>query len=130
MGVSLDELDKAIASLEIAIQLLEKSNLPEDTDEIKVIRDGCIQRFEYCIELSWKASIKLLGSQAQAANPAIREMARNNLIDKPIQWFGVIEARNETSHSYNENIAKKVFEQIKLFVPEVNKLIIELRKLL
>jgi nucleotidyltransferase substrate binding protein (TIGR01987 family) len=130
LSLSLDELSKAVTSLDIAIELFEKSKLSENPDSLKVIRDGCIQRFEYCIELTWKTSVKLLGSQTQAAKPAIREMARNNLITDPKKWFGFIEARNETSHSYHEDTAKKVYEQIKLFQDEVKILLVELRKLL
>jgi nucleotidyltransferase substrate binding protein (TIGR01987 family) len=125
----LDELDKAISSLDVAIALLENTQgQPEET--MKVIRDGCIQRFEYCIEASWKTSMKLLGSQTMAAKPAIREMARSNLIVDPEMWFTFIEARNDTSHTYDEDIAQRVYSQIKLFQPEVKKLIIELKKLL
>lgn len=129
MSITLDELTKAASSLDIAIALLKTSS-SADADTLKVIRDGCIQRFEYCIELSWKTAMKILGSQTMAAKPAIREMARNNLIDNPDLWLSFIEARNQSSHSYDEDIAQKVYAYILQFQPEVKKLIGELKKLI
>lgn len=129
MGLTLSEFKKAVDSLDTAVDLFESSR-EQNVEALKVIRDGCIQRFEYCIEAAWKTSMKLLGSQIAAAKPAIREMARNNLISDPQKWFSFIEARNESSHSYDEDIAQKVFSQIKQFQPELKLLLIELGKLI
>ncbi len=38
----------------------------------------------------------------------VREMARNNLILNPELWMSFIEARNHSSHSYDEEVATKV----------------------
>lgn len=126
MSVSLTELEKAVDSLQIAIDLYQKSK--SDSDERKAFRDSCIQRFEYCIELSWKISMKSLGSTTQAAKPAVREMARANLINNPSEWIDFIEARNKTSHSYDEKTASEVFKTLLVFLPEVQKLLTELKK--
>ena len=88
----------------------------------QIARDACIQRFEYCLELAWKTSMRALGSTNKAAKPAIREMARADLISNPETWFDFIEARNQTSHTYDEKIAQKVFAQIQLFLPEAKAL--------
>lgn len=122
-----NELTKAIFSLEEALNLYHQS-IPESLEQ-KAFRDACIQRFEYSLELCWKTSMKLLGSQTAASKPAIREMARNNLIEDPSAWFSFIEARNKTSHSYDEDVAKEVFESISIFAPESRKLLQELQKL-
>ena len=107
MAVSLQELKKAIDTLEQAIALY--SHATPGTPEQKAFRDACIQRFEYGVELSWKVAMKAFGSMTAAAIPAIREMARDNLIDDPQIWFDFVEARNNSSHSYDENVAQKVF---------------------
>lgn len=127
MSVSLDELKKAVGSLKISIELYHNAAL-NDTEAKKAFRDACIQRFEYSIELSWKTALKVLGSTTAAAKPAIREMARSNLILNPEIWLTFIDARNETSHSYDEDIAKKVFIKIESFLPEAIKLIDQLEK--
>jgi nucleotidyltransferase substrate binding protein (TIGR01987 family) len=126
MSISFEELSKAIQSLQTALELYDQSS--SDPEIKKAFRDACIQRFEYCIELAWKTSMKTLGSTTMAAKPAIREMARNNLINEPELWLSFIEARNNTSHSYDEDIAINVFEHIQRFQPEVKLLLERLKK--
>lgn len=128
MGLTLVEFEKAILSLETSLTVLHGANSVDETI-MKIYRDACIQRFEYSIEMSWKISMKFLGSQTMAAKPAIREMARNNLITNPELWFSFIEARNETSHSYEEEVAVRVLEKIELFFPEAKTLITNLKKI-
>lgn len=125
---STSEFKKAIDSLKTSLELYNNSLNEPNEDARLAFRDACIQRFEYCIELSWKTSMKILGSMTSAAKPAIREMARNNLIADAEPWLKFIEARNNSSHSYDEDVAKKVFIEIELFFPEANKLLATLEK--
>ena len=131
MSTTVEELEKAKASLEVAVQLLRDSLVQQhqNSDLHKALRDACIQRFEFCIELAWKVSIKLLGLETKAPNPAIREMAQNKLIDDTQVWFNFLNARNKTSHSYDENVAKAVYAEVEKFLPELEKLISQLRKM-
>ncbi len=123
------ELSKALDSLKKANDLYKKSISEKADIEIqKAFRDACIQRFEYCIEFSWKVSVKMLGSDVKAAKPAVREMARNNLISNPEKWLGFIESRNDTSHAYDEAVALKVYAEIESFLPEVTQLLEMLEK--
>lgn len=125
--LSLNEFKKAIDSLLESQNLLNQTK--EGTPEYKAFRDACIQRFEFCVELSWKISMRLLGSQVAAAKPAIREMGRNNLIDEVSPWMDFIDARNETSHSYDEAIAKKVYDRVPNFIKSVQLLHSKLKDL-
>jgi nucleotidyltransferase substrate binding protein (TIGR01987 family) len=122
---SLEELRKASASLIVANQLLGESLLkePEHKELHKALRDACIQRFEFCIELSWKTSIKILGLGTKSPNSAIRDMAQNELIDNPDLWFDFLIARNKTSHTYAEDIAKQVYAEVEKLIPELGRLI-------
>lgn len=129
MTVSVTELEKAVKSLKEALDLYHSSMSHQEAAK-KAFRDACIQRFEYCVELCWKTAMKSLGSTTVAAKPAIREMARNNMISNPELWFRFVEARNETSHSYDEEVAARVFARIEEFYPEASLLTIEIRKLL
>lgn len=128
MSLTLIEFEKAITSLEVSLTVLHSSTALDETI-MKIYRDACIQRFEYSIEMAWKISMKFLGSQTMAAKPAIREMARNNLITNPDLWLSFIDARNETSHSYEEDVAIRVLQKIELFFPEAQKLILKLKTL-
>ena len=127
-GFTVLELKKAADSLKISLDLYSNNSKNVATDVLLVYRDACIQRFEYCIELSWKISMKSLGLNTKAAKPAIREMARNDLISNPELWLAFIEARNNSSHAYDEDIAQKVFKQIELFFVEVTSLLQKLEK--
>ncbi len=119
MATTLDELKKAVKSLEEAI------NMPYS----EIVRDGTIQRFEYTIELAWKVSKKLMGTQSTAPKVIIREMAQQNLIDDPKQWLVFLDDRNLSSHTYKEEIANQVYESAKKFFPEVTSLINKLELL-
>ena len=125
--VSVEELIKAADTLSEALLFAEQ--VKANTVQFKIARDACIQRFEYCIELSWKVSMKKLGSTVKFPKQAVREMARADLIDSAELWLEFIEARNNSSHSYDEDIAAKVFNEILKFKAEVANLIGKLQAL-
>lgn len=125
--VSIEELKKALKTLDDALKFSQKSRA--DDVQFKIARDACIQRFEYCIELAWKVSMKKLGSTIQFPKPAVREMARADLIQSAEKWLDFVEARNNSSHSYDEDVAAQIFSQIIVFYDEANLLIERLQKL-
>lgn len=125
--VSVEELLRAINTLEEALDFAKANE--NNKVQFQIIRDACIQRFEYCIELSWKVALKKLGSATKFPKQAIREMARADLIESAELWLDFVEARNESSHSYDEPTAIKVYNQILLFRVEVKKLLTKLENL-
>ncbi len=130
LSLTANELKKAIDALKIALQLLKTSHIesPENIELHKALRDACIQRFEFCVEHSWKTSMRILGLDVKAPNTAIREMARNNLISDTTSWFDFLVARNKTSHTYDEDIAKEVYSFIEVALPFFEDLYIKLLK--
>ncbi len=74
-------------------------------------------------------SCRIRDNSILAPNPAIRDMARNNLIDQPQIWFDFLTARNKTSHTYDEEIAKVVYAEVEKLIPELEQLIIRLKKI-
>lgn len=70
-ATSIEELEKAYSILNEALDFSKKSK--NDQVQFKIARDACIQRFEYCIELSWKLSVKKLGSLTKFPKQAVRE---------------------------------------------------------
>jgi nucleotidyltransferase substrate binding protein (TIGR01987 family) len=126
MSATLKELQKAFESLKTSKKLLHEA-IDQNSTHIELhraLRDSCIQRFEFCVELSWKISMKVLGLSTQAPNPAIREMAQNGLIEDTQLWFNFLVARNKTSHSYDEGVAQEVYREIEKFI-EAEELLIE-----
>lgn len=130
-NLSTQELSKALESLKIASNLLKDSYIqtPQNIELQKALRDACIQRFKFCVELSWKTSIKLLGLEIKSPNIAIRDMARNNLIDQPDIWFDLLTARNKTSHTYDEEVAKEVYQITQSAIPHFDQLLKKLESI-
>jgi nucleotidyltransferase substrate binding protein (TIGR01987 family) len=121
MSVSLEEFKKAMDALAIALKLAHEREHIEI--EFKIARDACIQRFEFCIELAWKTSAKLMGSSSTTAKMVIREMAQNGFISDTGIWFEFVDARNKTSHSYDEDVARQVYTVAQKFIQEGQKLL-------
>ena len=122
--LNLDPLEKAIEQLKSG---LNQSHADPDNE---LLRDGVIQRFEYTMDLSWKMIQRYLKHIAQVEESAIRtkkdlfrEAGRLGLITNVEAWFGYYEARNETSHTYDPQIAESVFEQAELFLPDAVSLL-------
>lgn len=121
---SKQELVKALASLEDAIEACKLSD--PNSKQYKLARDGAIQRFEFCVELSWKVAAKFLGTAASSPKLVLREMLQNGLITDIQQWFDFIEARNKSSHTYDEEIAKEVYLALLRFPEPAKRLVASL----
>jgi nucleotidyltransferase substrate binding protein (TIGR01987 family) len=117
LAVSLIELTKALASLEEALTV-------EKTD---ISRDASIQRFEFCVELSWKSAKKVMGTSATAPKQVIREMAQSGLIENVEFWLKSIDQRNLSSHTYNEKLAEEVYAFAESFLQPAKQLLEKLQ---
>lgn len=125
-SVNLSEYEKAILTLNESIELHQQSQ--ENSKEKRAFRDTCIQRFEFCIELAWKVSRKVMGVVSNSPNSVVREMAQDSLIEDPAMWLEFVEARNKSSHTYDEDIAKEVFAIVLQFPEYGLSLLEELKK--
>ncbi len=124
--LDLTALTKAIATLKVALDEYDKDNSNE------FVRDSCIQRFEYCYDLSAKMIKRYLSMIA--ANPGeVQEMSFQTLIREAFsqgvlknswdQWWLYRDYRNKTSHGYNEKIAKEIIQEVPVFYHEVDFLL-------
>jgi len=92
--------------------------------EDDVVRDAAVKRFEFTYEMAWKMMRRHLhwaGGQDMESVPRrelFRLAARASLIDDPVKWFAYHEARNLTSHTYDEANARKVILVLKSFVKD------------
>jgi nucleotidyltransferase substrate binding protein (TIGR01987 family) len=119
MAVSIDEFKKAVLRLEDAL----------NQEKNEFIRDSVIQRFEFCVELAWKTSRKLMGTSTSAPKQVVREMAQNGLVDDVDIWLQAIDERNNSSHTYNESLAEQVYQFVEKFLPFLKSLVINLENL-
>ncbi|RMG32624.1 MAG: nucleotidyltransferase [Gammaproteobacteria bacterium] len=74
-------------------------------------RDAVIQRFEFSFELAWTMLRLRLGDEgidAPTPRAAIREAVAAQLLDDGDRWSDMLRYRNETSHIYDEALARKV----------------------
>ena len=115
-SITLEKLKKALTSLETGFK--------PNPNELE--RDGLIQRFEFCVELSWKSAKKILSLnsiESDTPKNVFRELAQLGWIENPDLWIEFLAQRNKASHIYNEEIALEVFNIIPSFILESKKLL-------
>ena len=104
-----DKLVAAVARLREALADYKKTPLDS-------IRDGTIQRFEFCTELAWKTMQEYLldqgYSEINSPKSVIRQAYAFGMIKDEQAWVALQTDRNMTSHVYNEETAKEIFERI------------------
>ncbi len=113
----LDNYKKALGTLDEAMKS-PPANLLE--------RDGIIQRFEYCLEISWNSAKKVLEFQeikVDTPRNVFREMAKIGWIDNPEEWIDFLEKRNKTSQLYHEEVANELFAIVPSFLVSSKKLL-------
>lgn len=93
---------------------LETEDLGYVVDEL--IKEGLIQRFEYTHELAWNVMKDYAffqgNSSVGGSRDATREAFKLQIIDNADTWMDMIQSRNKTSHTYNEETANEIFGKI------------------
>lgn len=117
-----------LSLLKNALKNLQEALNPKNDLE----RDGAIQRFEYTFELSWKTLARLLESDKPLIDNSVkgilREGGKQQIIENVEAWFKFQEARNKTSHIYEQKVAKEVFDIAKTFPPFCESLLKNIEK--
>lgn len=122
-------LEKAISTLEVAINSYESRKNTSEQAERDLMRDGVIQRFEYTFELSWKMIKRYLEMYGLERVDKLnnRELFRigfeNGLIKDPTRWFDYLTDRNQTSHIYDPDVAADVFTSAEEFLIDAKYLL-------
>jgi len=127
----MSKTELSLTSLKQAASSLQDALLPPKTD---LVRDATIQRFEYTFELAWKTLRRYfkLNNQFEPNNlkDIFREAGKQRLIDSVEDWFGYLEARNNTVHTYSRAVAEKTYQIAQQFSADVGLLIQRLEALL
>ena len=90
--------------------------LRKDADADDMYLDATIQRFEFCFELVWKlmkAVLEYEGIVANSPRGCIREGGKQRLISNAETWLEMMEKRNLYSHTYDENVAREIYHDVK-----------------
>ncbi|ROT99320.1 nucleotidyltransferase [Marinobacter sp. R17] len=101
---------KAFHQLNDAVTLMRSRELS------KLEKQGVIQAFEYTYELAWNLLRDYLRWQGNTSitgsRDTIREAFAANLISDGERWMQMLQDRNRTSHTYNEETAEEILASI------------------
>ena len=105
-----NSFEKAFSRLKAAVELAEQRELSDLESQ------GLIQGFEYTHELAWKTLKNFLEAQGMqnlyGSRDTTREAFRNGLVENGEVWMDMVEKRNLTSHTYDEETAAQVVTAI------------------
>ncbi len=95
--------------------------------ETELVRAGCIQYFEFCFELSWKA-IKISCQEqglpeCYSPKSCLRQAYSNGWIENEENWLQMLDARNKMSHTYSINDALKIYTELPKYLNEFKSLL-------
>ena len=123
-----NSFEKAFGRLKAAVELAEQRELSD------LEAQGLIQGFEYTHELAWKTLKNFLEAQGipnlYGSRDTTREAFRNELIENGEVWMDMVDKRNLTSHTYDEEIAAQVVRTICFtYFAEFERLLVRLQQL-
>lgn len=106
-----------LSRLQDAVSRLKDALAEYDSHPSDVVRDGVIQRFEFCTELAWKAAREYLLDQGyteiNSPKSTMKQAYASGLIADGDAWVVLLDDRNCTSHIYDDATAAAVFERIR-----------------
>ncbi len=109
------EYNKAFKGFEKILELIPENYTEVESDAIK---NGWLQKFEYCTELAWKVGKVFLELQTGqiVSNPkgVYRELFLSKFIDQILcdDLFQTLNDRNKMSHIYKEEMFQFVIDNI------------------
>jgi len=100
--------------------------------ETEIEKAGLIQFFEIAFELSWKLMKDYLEAQeiiVKSPREAIKQAYQIELIQEGHLWIDALSDRNATVHTYDENMAQKMVNDIiSLYFPILKDFYLKLQK--
>ena len=121
--------NKALSQLEGAVSLSKQRELSQ------LEKQGVIQAFEFTHELAWNVLKDYLEDQGEqnirGSKDATRAAFKVALISDGEMWMSMIQSRNVSSHTYDEDTAESLFIAIvNDYYPLFTALKIEMESLL
>lgn len=106
----LSSYNKALNQLNKAVAIANERQLTE------LERQGLIQSFEFTHELAWSVMKDYFyyqgNTEIRGSRDATRESFKFDLINNGEVWMDMITSRNKTSHTYDEETAIEITENI------------------
>ena len=114
--IIMDKTNEKLSSYTQALERLEESIEDYNKYSLNSIRDGAIQRFEFCTELAWKTAREYLTDQGyteiNSPKSVMKTAYADHLIDDETVWIDILNSRNLTAHLYDEETSKRIFQKI------------------
>jgi len=120
--MSKEKADQSLTNLENALARLEEALQIEKPNQLMI--DGTIQRFEFVLELFWKTLKRLLeleGIQAETPKSTLKEAYQIGWLHDETAWLSMLRDRNLIPRAYDEEMAKRIFDEIKKHFPELKQ---------
>ena len=118
-----DEVKSRIERYQSALARLAEA-VDRTVDDLD--KDGVIQRFEFVVELLWKALKAILtyeGIECRSPRSCIKEAFKAGIIDADETLLDMLEDRNLSSHVYDQKMSEAIFERIAtLYLPYLQNL--------
>ena len=121
--VQLENLENATERLKAALEY--------DPLELDIVMDAVIRRFEFTFETAWKSvklAAKAVGYDCKSPKGCLKLAYRMGWIEDEERWLELLESRNMTSHTYDQEIAMEVYETVKENFQVFRSLLRELRE--
>lgn len=109
---------KALGKLRETVNYIQNEVENKETPSVldNIVKQGLIQSFEYTHELAWKVIKDYFIDQGNpnitGSRDATREAFQLRLISDGEAWMDMIKSRNLTSHTYDEDTANHIYQQI------------------
>ncbi len=108
----LAKLDRTIAQLEQALAI----PLPGESWLADLQKAGCIQYFEFCFELAWKAVKELVTAQGleecYSPRSCLKQAFALGWLEDQSLWLEMMEGRNRMSHTYSTEAAVAIYDRL------------------
>lgn len=112
--MTLERVTEKLRSYRQALARLEEA-LAEEPDQF--LYDATIQRFEFTYELAWKLLKALIeykgGDTVRFPRDVFKEAYAKGVLKNGETWLDMLNDRNLSSHTYNQEIALEIYQRIK-----------------
>jgi len=122
-------MDRLAERLQLAIKALGTFEEVLSQPFSLIVRDAAIQRFEFTLEACWKLVqlylYKKEGLEFNSPKAIARGLFQINLLtaDETSLLISMIDERNLTVHTYNEELANNIFQHLPSYLQLLKKIV-------
>ena len=128
--LDLTQLKRAQVAFHQALDYALSHEADRSAYAFEAARGNLIQSFEFTFEISWKMMKRYIDNSLGPGDEKInthkdlyRLAGQRGLISDFYPWLDYRDARNKTSHSYDEEIAEEVYRVAKRFKTDLDNFV-------